>query len=319
VIDGRHIKISGSIGCKKMDLAETTRSQISQADYALMKAKGQGKNRAVLFSLDHARQAEARGEVEEALRKADLADEIGLMFQPQVDLGSGLVTRAEALARWNSPIVGSIEPDRFIKIAEESGLITGITLVVIEKVLNQLQAWNRPIPISINLSSYDLISDTTIDQIVERVSQSGVEPKLIEFEVTETAMMADFERAAANLERLTAIGFSIALDDFGTGYSNFGYLRNLPIDKLKVDKSFIANPGDPMTEKFLSSLAGMARTLNLHCLLEGVEDEVGLLMAKRAGADSVQGFLFGHPMNAEDLLRAAGDTLASKTDKKSAA
>ncbi|MEM8723946.1 MAG: EAL domain-containing protein [Pseudomonadota bacterium] len=302
VIDGRHIRISCSVGCKLMDLSQSMRSQISQADYALMVAKRQGRNCAVLFDDVHAQQAQARYEIEQALRCADLKTEIDLVFQPQIDLGSNAMVRAEALARWTSPHVGKIEPLQFIKIAEESGLITGITLVVVEKALSQLQAWPNPIPLSINLSGYDLISDPTIEQIIQLVEQHGTDPKLIEFEVTETAMMGDFDKATTNLNRLADLGFSIALDDFGTGYSNFSYLRALPIEKLKVDRSFIQDPSDPMTEKILSSLAGMARILGVHCLLEGVEDEIELLMAKRIGAESVQGYYFGEPMNALDLL-----------------
>lgn len=197
--------------------------------------------------------------------------------------------------------MGHVGPDRFIKVAEESGLITDITLTVVEKALKELKSWNRPIPLSINLSSHDLVSDPMIDQIIAKSVSLDVEPSLVEFEVTETAMLADFEKAAANLDRLAQAGFSIALDDFGTGYSNFNYLRSLPITKLKVDRSFLENPGDPMTEKILFSLAGMARTLGVHCLLEGVEDELDLLTAKRVGAESVQGFLFGKPMSAEEL------------------
>ena len=317
IIDGRHIKISCSLGFACMELDETTRSQISHADYALMVAKKEGKNRAVLFSDGHAQRADERYRIESALKTADLENEIALVFQPQFALGSHSMHRAEALARWTSPSVGEIGPERFIKIAEESGLITGITLIVVEKAMRQLQAWPQPIPLSINLSSHDVNSDTTVERLIALVREFDVDPALVEFEVTETAMMADFEKATANLRRLAENGFSIALDDFGTGYSNFSYLRALPIQKLKVDRSFIENPGDPMAEKILTSLAGMARILGVHCLLEGVEDEVALLMAKRAGAESVQGYLFGRPMGSDELLKlvdeasdASGEALA---------
>ncbi|WP_298465075.1 EAL domain-containing protein [uncultured Erythrobacter sp.] len=319
IIDGRHIRISCSVGCKQMDLSESMRSQISQADYALMVAKRQGRNCAVLFDDVHAKQAQARYEIEQALRCADLPKEIDLVFQPQINLGSNAMVRAEALARWTSPNVGKIEPLQFIKIAEESGLITGITLVVVEKALSQLREWPEPIALSINLSGYDLISDPTIDQIIDLVKNYGTDPKLIEFEVTETAMMGDFDKATANLNRLADLGFSIALDDFGTGYSNFSYLRALPIEKLKVDRSFIQDPSDPMTEKILSSLAGMARILGVHCLLEGVEDEIELLMAKRVGAESVQGYYFGEPMSATDLLKLVQTSSSNPDDVSSAA
>ena len=311
LIDDRHVRISASIGCRRIDNETSVREQISQADFALMAAKKQGRNRAVFFNGELERQAEARSEVDQALRNADLAKEIDIVFQPQFHLGSDRIIRAEVLARWSSSAIGPIEPRRFIKIAEESGLITGITLIVIEKAFRELRSWSDPIPVSINLSSNDIISETTIQAIIELANRFGILPKLIEFEVTETAMMADVDKAIANLERLGRLGFSIALDDFGTGYSNFSYLRSLPISKLKVDRSFLENPGDPMTEKILSSLAGMARILGVHCLLEGVEDEIGLLMARRAGAESVQGYLFGRPMSSKELLELVKGPVAN--------
>jgi len=301
-IEGRHVRISASIGCKKLDLDQTVREQISLADYALIVAKKQGKNRLVIFNDEHALQAKARHDIERALRKADLASEITLVFQPQYDVHRDAIVRAEALARWDSPITGKIEPRQFIRIAEESGLITGITLTVAEKAFAELSSWAKPLPISMNLSSFDLMSDPTIEQLVELAERFGIQPELVEFEVTETAMMADFDKAKANLKRLTNAGFTIALDDFGTGYSNFSYLRALPIQKLKVDRSFLDNPGDPLTAKILHSLAGMSRVLGLECLIEGVEDELDLLLAKQAGVDLIQGYYFGKPMPAEELL-----------------
>lgn len=303
VIEGRHVRVSGSMGCRVMDLDEAARPQINEADYALMAAKKQGKNRCVVFNEAHAKQAAERHMVEQALRFADLENEIELLFQPQVDLRQNKVVRAEALARWTSPMVGLVEPSRFIKVAEEGGLITDITLTVVSKAFRTITGLSNRVPLAINLSSHDVITDPIIDQIIQLAKEHEVDPRLIEFEVTETAMMADIEKATANLKRLAELGFSIALDDFGTGYSNFNYLRHLPIEKLKVDRSFLENSGDPMTEKVLFSLAGMARTLGVECLLEGIENEVDLLMAKRVGVDAVQGFLFGKPMSADALAK----------------
>ncbi len=303
VIEGRYVRISGSIGCKMMELSQSARSQINEADYALMAAKKQGKNRTVVFTAAHAKQADERYKVEQALRFASLPDEIELLYQPQVDLRQNRIVRAEALARWSSPIIGDVEPSKFIKVAEESGLITQITLTVVEKAFRTLSLWAAPVPIAINLSCHDLISDPSIDQIIDMAHEFKIDPALVEFEVTETAMMIDLDKATTNLKRLSEMGFSIALDDFGTGYSNFSYLRRLPIEKLKVDRSLMENSGDPMTEKVLFSLAGMARTLGVECLLEGIESEVDLLVAKRVGADAVQGFLFGQPMSVGELSK----------------
>ncbi|MEL7188613.1 MAG: EAL domain-containing protein [Pseudomonadota bacterium] len=311
LVDDRQVLISCSVGCIELDHNAASETQISNADYALMAAKKQGKNRLVIFSEAYAEQAGARFKIENALRRANLEKEISVVFQPQFKLGSSEIVGAEVLARWVNPEVGPIAPQRFIQIAEESGLVANITLVVVEKAMRELSSWTKPIPISINLSGHDLLSDPVIDAVIDIVSRYKIAPSLIEFEVTETAMMADIQKAATNLERLSGLGFSIALDDFGTGYSNFNYLRSLPINRLKVDKSFVEDPGDPMAEKVLTSLVGMARVLGVNCLLEGVENEIALVMAKRAGAELVQGYLFGKPMESSELMALISENSAA--------
>ena len=303
-ISGRMIQISGSMGCIEIVSDQETNRQINNADYALMHAKRSGKNRVVVFDDNHAKIATERFKIEHALRVADFENEIDLLYQPQVDLDDGAIVQAEALARWKCPSLGIVDTQQFVTIAEETGLIANITLAVLDKALTELKSSPAPVPLSINLSSHDLISDQMVDQIILRVEDSGIDPNLLEFEVTETAMMADIEKASDNVFRLSRSGHSVALDDFGTGYSNFSYLRNLPIAKLKVDRSFLENLGDPMTENILYSLAGMARTLGVHCLLEGIEDELGLVLARRVGADTVQGFYFGKPMDGASLRSA---------------
>lgn len=302
LIEDRLVQISASIGCHQIDPAEGDAQLIRDADYALLHAKKHGKNRVVVFCDDHAEVAAERFRIEQALRVADFDTEIELLFQPQFDLGQNRIVRAEALARWNSPVIGDIMPARFIEVAEESGLIANITLSVLKQAIAALKKWKDPIPLSINLSGHDLISDPIIAQIIAQVEASGLDPALLEFEVTETAMMADTHKASSNMLRLAALGHPLALDDFGTGYSNFSYLRTLPISKLKVDRSFMKDVADPMTEKILHSLVGMARTLGVDCLLEGVENEIQLVIAKRVGTHMVQGYLFGMPMTAVELL-----------------
>jgi predicted signal transduction protein with EAL and GGDEF domain len=305
LIDDRLVQISGSIGCCRITGGGDDKV-VQKADYALMHAKRNGKDRVVVFREEHEQDAAERFAIEQALRIADFDAEIELLFQPQYRLGEQRFAIAEALARWNSPTIGKVEPDRFITIAEESGLIAKITLAVVDKALAQVAHWDGRIAISINLSGHDLLSDQIINQIVGKVRSAGVDPALVEFEVTETAMMVDLQRAIANLNRLAQLGHGLALDDFGTGYSNFTYLRSLPIGKLKVDGSFMQDVADPMTEKVLRSLVGMARTLDVECLLEGVESELELALAKRVGAQSVQGYLFGRPMTAGEVIARHG-------------
>ena len=315
LIEGRSIRVFASMGCKRMDLNASSKSELSLADYALIVAKKQGRNRVVLFNQRHALQARNRFQIEEALRSADLKTEMHILFQPQVELATNAVICAEVLARWNNPMVGEIGPDQFIRIAEESGLIAGMTLVVIEKALGEMHGWARHLPISINLSAQDIMTDEMVSKIKALVTQSGINPALIEFEVTETAMMTDFVKASANLRALAAFGFTIALDDFGTGYANFSSLRALPISKLKIDRSFLDNPGDPMTEKVLATLSQMAGVLGVQCLFEGVENELELLMAKRSGAQAVQGYYFGKPMTGGELLAMLQDDTSARMRK----
>lgn len=306
-VEGRLIQLSASIGCARIEERQDKNTFIRNADYALLHAKKSGKNRTIAFTSEHAKNARERFEIEDALRMANFGDEIAVLFQPQIDLGRDKVVRAEALVRWDCPTLGRIEPDRFITIAEETGLISNITLAVLAKAIETLEDWETPIPLAINLSGHDLLSNQVMEKILKMLEASGLEPSLLEFEVTETAMMADTEKACVNLNRLSERGYTVALDDFGTGYSNFNYLRELPIDKLKVDRSFVKDISNPMTEKILHSLAVTASALGVQCLLEGVEDEIQLVMAKRVGAQIVQGYMFGQPMEGEALVDVVAD------------
>jgi diguanylate cyclase (GGDEF)-like protein len=305
-VEGRLIQLSASVGCTKLREGEDNTVTIRNADYALIHAKKNGKNRTVVFTQDHEKNARERFEIEDALRVADFSKEVEVLFQPQVNLAQEQVISAEVLVRWDSPNLGRIEPDRFISIAEECGLISKVTLAVLDRAIKALQSWDDPIPLSINLSGHDLLSNQVVDEIVEMLQASGLPSSLIEFEVTETAMMADTQKACDNLNRLSELGYSVALDDFGTGYSNFNYLRELPIDKLKVDRSFVKDIGNPMTEKILHSLTVTANALGVDCLIEGVEDEIQLVMAKRVGVGMAQGYMFGKPMTSEQLLDLTG-------------
>ncbi|MEL6528357.1 MAG: EAL domain-containing protein [Pseudomonadota bacterium] len=306
-IDGRLIQISGSIGCCRIEQGQEESAVFKSADFALLHAKRSGKDRVVSFDDEHARAFAERYRIERALRAAKLTEEIELVFQPQLDLRTHTMVRAEVLARWNSPTLGLISPDDFISVAEDCGLMMDITVTVLRKAIETFKTWDEPIPLSVNLSATDLNSPQTMDAVLAVLESSDVDPSMIEFEVTESAMLVDMERATEHLERLAARGHTIAIDDFGTGYSNFNYLRALPINKLKIDRSFLEDLQDPMTEKILRSLVSVAGTLGVECLLEGVEDQLGLLMAKRTGVELVQGFLIGRPAGANEFRLSPPD------------
>ncbi|WP_379554435.1 putative bifunctional diguanylate cyclase/phosphodiesterase [Qipengyuania sp. DGS5-3] len=300
-VQGRAVQISGSIGCCALNTGETIQALLKNADFALLHAKRTGKNRWIMFDDEQSDAALERHKLENALRKARFNDEIELLFQPQVDLEQKTVAGAEVLARWRSPDLGLIGPDQFVKVAEECGLMANISVSVVRKALEALNQWERKIPLAINLSALDLNSDQTMDEIIGLFAVYETDPSHIEFEVTELTMLDNIGRARANLQRLSDLGFTIALDDFGTGYSNFNYLRSLPMDKIKIDRSFLEDLDDPMTERMLGLLVHVAKTLDVVCLVEGVEDEVGLNMIRKVGVHLVQGYYASEPVSAAEL------------------
>ncbi len=306
LIEGRLVNISGSLGFCQIGNGHEEAGLMKNADFALLHAKRSGKNRVIAFNDEHAKAFAEHSRVEHALRRANFEKEITLVFQPQFDLRTQTIVRAEALARWNSPTIGKIAPTEFIKVAEEAGLVSEISITVVRQATQLLKSWDSPIPLAVNLSASDLNCDQTVSEILDLLETNDIDPSLLEFEVTESSMFDDTAKAAYNIQRFADRGHAIAIDDFGTGYSNFNYLRELPITKLKIDRSFLDDLDDPVTEKILRSLAGIAQTLEVECLLEGVEDQLGLLAAKRTGIDLVQGYLVGMPVSEEDLRRHNG-------------
>jgi len=300
-IEGRYIQISASIGCCRISHAGSETELFQNADFALLHAKRSGKNRVVTFDDEQARAFAERFKIEQGLRSAKLKEHIWLRFQPQFCLRTNRIVRAEALARWEHPELGPVMPQLFVEVAEECGLITKLTLAVIEQAIEIVGTQGHELPLSINLSANDLNANEATDAIVRMLDEHSFDPRLLEFEVTETAMLNDLERATQNLKRLAQRGHPIAIDDFGTGYSNYEMLLSLPIDKIKIDRAFIQNPQNPRTEKILRSMVEIARALDVDCLLEGVEDELGLLLARRVGLGLVQGYHISPPCSLEAL------------------
>ena len=298
------VQIGASVGCAVDEVARADSSGLAeQADFALYHAKRFAKGQAVIFSNEHAAALSERVGIDQALRRGDLDRELSVVFQPQWDLASGRLVGAEALVRWNSVRLGPIAPDRFIPLAEQSGLIGDITRIVVRKALHAAAGWPVDWSVSINISAHDLLSDTTIAEVVAITAVSGIAPERIEFEITETAMVTDLDRALRHLALLIGQGHRIALDDFGAGYSNFGHLSRLPVSKLKIDRSFVrAWNDDGHTSKLIKTMIDMGRVLNIDCVLEGLETQEQLELARASGATIVQGYLLGPPMTSQDLM-----------------
>ncbi|ESQ86439.1 hypothetical protein ABENE_18600 [Asticcacaulis benevestitus DSM 16100 = ATCC BAA-896] len=303
-LGGVTANISGSVGFVKCASDQLTASQLlERADYALYFAKQNLRGAPVVFTDKHEADMRDFSLVDQTLRTSDLDRELSIMFQPQVDVVDNKTVSFEALARWNSAKLGSVRPDIFIKAAERSGLITQITLLLLEKALAEVRTWPETTRVSFNLSARDLRSGISIVNICNAVRNSGIDPHRIEFEITETAMLTDFEQACEALTKMKSMGCRIAIDDFGSGYSSFSYIHRLPVDKIKIDRSFVVQllqHGSAL--KIIKTIIDLCRNLNLDCVIEGVETQAEMNKLAQIRARYIQGYLFSKPMLAEQVL-----------------
>ncbi|ESQ85491.1 hypothetical protein ABAC460_23675 [Asticcacaulis sp. AC460] len=307
--------VSGSVGFVRCRETGASPSQLlERADYALYYAKQNLRGAPVIFTDRHEAEMRDFSLVDQTLRNSDLEAELSIVFQPQVDIEAGRTVSFEALARWNSRRLGPVRPDVFIKAAERSGLITRITQILLGKALAHMQSWPAGMCASFNLSARDIRSAYVIDAICDTVRQSGIDPHRIEFEITETAMLTDFDQACEALAQLKAMGVRIAIDDFGSGYSSLGYLHRLPVDKIKIDRSFVVQMvKHGTTLKIIKTIIDLCRNLHLDCVVEGVETESELESLRQVRARYIQGYIFSKPMPAEAVagyLGAEGERLA---------
>jgi diguanylate cyclase (GGDEF)-like protein len=283
-----------------------------KADFALYKAKKNSRGRSVLFDLGESEELQQNNALERALREADLEKELYLLFQPQMHLAMNEVRSFEALARWNSVTLGPVRPDLFICAAERAGLIHKVTCILFSKMLATLARWPASLSMSFNLSAQDVSDTAFIQTLIERIHASGIAPGRVEFEITETAVMTDLPAARESLRLIAGAGCRIALDDFGSGYSSFAYLDQLPLNKVKIDKSFVRKVADtPSSRQIVAAIITLCRNLDLRCVLEGVETEEEMDILSPLQPDIIQGYLFGRPMSEADALRLAAEARAA--------
>ncbi|WP_315723889.1 MULTISPECIES: putative bifunctional diguanylate cyclase/phosphodiesterase [unclassified Bradyrhizobium] len=272
------------------------------ADYALYHAKRRARGQAIIFSTELEAEIRSRSVIEHLLRTADFETEMELVFQPIMDAANARTTGFEVLARWHSPKLGVVTPSSFIPAAERIGVIRSLTRVLLVKALAAARMWPDGIQMSFNLSAHDICSPEGILPLISIIQASGVPPRRIEFEITETAVTYDFARAEESIAALKAIGCGISLDDFGTGYSSLSHVHRLPLDKLKVDRSFVRDVNaNPVSHKIIKSLTGLCADMEISCVVEGVETKEQLDSLKRLGADYIQGYYFAEPMPAEAI------------------
>ena len=299
------VRISATVGIALFPEAGRTAEQLfERADYALYHAKANRRGQPTLFSEQHESAIRQLGRLEQALRQADLEQEMTLHFQPILNVETGEVVSYESLARWHSSTLGPVPPDTFIRIAEKSDLIHELTSVLLRKALAFMECSESRVGISFNLSARDLASPDAVERIRQIVLQSNVDPGRLTFEVTETAVIEDFAKGREALSQLSALGAKVALDDFGTGYSSLHCIHQLPLNSVKVDRTFVRDiERDALAQKIVRSIVELCRNLELSCVIEGVETDRQAAVLAELGCSLMQGYYFGKPapMNASTM------------------
>ncbi|OLP44568.1 diguanylate cyclase [Rhizobium oryziradicis] len=298
------LNVSGTIGFAHYPtMGKASACIYERADFALYRGKQNARRSTIIFTPEQEEQMRQGVELERALREANLNEELHLVFQPQMDIPTRRIMSFEALARWQSPKLGEIQPESFIRAAERAGLIQNVTKILFGKGLDALETWPTDVSISFNLSAQDVADRDFIFSLTAQVFARGIAPGRIEFEITETAVMKDIAASRSLLEDLSAAGFKVALDDFGSGYSSFAYIDRLPLDKIKIDKSFVRKVADSATSReIIAAIITLCRNLDLKCVLEGVETEEELAVLMPMAPQIIQGYLFGRPMELEAIV-----------------
>jgi len=319
-IDIRALTISASIGIAVYPKHGTTTEALSQnADTAMHSVKLLSKNDYKVYDTNLSDVALKKMQLEEHLRLALDNDEFTLFYQPQIEISSLTVVGAEALLRWNSATLGPVSPADFIPLAEEIGLIVPIGNWVLETACEQLASWNRQNinvrRMAINISIRQFAQDDFVSQVSSTIESSGVNPADLELEITESLLAVDVATAINKLEELKSLGVDISVDDFGTGYSSLSYLKKFPIDRLKIDQSFVRDIDHDVSDVAITkSIIGLARGLSLSVIAEGVETNEHLAKLTELGCDEAQGYLIAKPIPAEqfvDWLENYNDLLKS--------
>ena len=312
VIEGHEIHLTCSIGIASAPAdGDGAATLLRSADAALHQAKLLGRNQVNVYAGAHHDDDPERLMLETGLRRALRDGQLQLHYQPQVDLKQGHIVGVEALLRWEHPTLGSIAPDRFIPIAEETGLIVAIGDWVLRRAVEQAAAWQRaglpPLRMAVNLSARQLMQPDLARHIENMLAASGLDPRLFGVEVTESMLIGNFDQALQHLRTLRTLGVEISLDDFGTGYSSLSYLRRLPVDVVKIDRSLVPDVTAPAEDVSITrAIITMAHRLQMKVLAEGVESEGQAALLAANECDQMQGYWFSAALPAaavESMLR----------------
>ena len=305
-IEGQEIVIGTSIGIAIVSDGNVAPDQLlKQADMALYRAKADGRGMFRFFEPEMDAQFQARRALESDMRKALANREFELFYQPQVNIKANEISGFEALLRWRHPERGMISPAEFIPIAEDIGLISGIGDWIIEQACLDAAAWPGNIKVAVNLSPVQFRNRGLVRSVKQAIARSGLDPRRLELEITETVLLQDNEATVTTLHELRKHGVRIAMDDFGTGYSSLSYLRSFPFDKIKIDQSFVrelSSRADCLV--IVQSIASLGTGLGMPTVAEGVETEDQLSQIRAAGCTEAQGYYFGRPKPAGELIFA---------------
>lgn len=307
-IENKEFYISASAGISIYpNHGEDSKTLIKNADTAMYTAKGNGKNSFKIFNSNMNLEISKKLEMVNDLSNAIKNNEFSLHYQPQIDISTNSIIGMEALIRWNHPSKGIIPPLDFIPLAEETGLILQVGEWVLNEACRQNKEWQdlgyKPMRMSVNLSILQFEHSNLIKLVKSALNKSGLEPKWLELEITESVALKCYDCAVHKINELKNIGVFVSLDDFGTGYSSFNYLKQLPIDTLKIDKIFLDNLIPNSDEEFImKTMINLARRLNLKVVAEGVESTSQLEFLKKEKCNVAQGFLFSKPLSKSEFI-----------------
>jgi EAL domain-containing protein (putative c-di-GMP-specific phosphodiesterase class I) len=271
-------------------------------------AKERGKGAYAIYDFGMHAATVARAELRADLARAIADDEVGLAYQPIADLQTGVIRAYETLARWEHPTRGPISPCEFIPLAEETGLIVPLGRQLLREACRQAARWRQactvgdPLRISVNLSARQFADEALVDDVRAAVQEAGIDPGSVVLEVTESAIMADVELAAARMAELREFGVGIAVDDFGTGYSSLNSILRFPVDRLKIDRSFVQQLGDRRMRAIIEMIVDLGAMLDMIVVVEGIEEPEQLQALVELGVGWGQGFLLQRPVGPEQVL-----------------
>ncbi|HEY3970722.1 MAG TPA: EAL domain-containing protein [Solirubrobacteraceae bacterium] len=301
--ENTRLVVTASVGVAMGDRA-TAEELLRDADIAMYRAKWDGKNGYVVFESGMQDAVQSRMELEMDLRDAFEKDEFFVVYQPTFDLREMVPTGMEALIRWRHPTRGVVQPDDFVPLLEETGLIVDVGRWVLREACRQGAEWReagREVGVAVNVAARQLDRDEFVQEVREALSESGLEPEQLTIEITETTIMANAEETAGRLASIKEIGVRVAIDDFGTGYSSLAYLQRFPVDALKIDRSFISKmSNDAEGETLIRTLVQLGKSLSIETLAEGIEQAQELSLLREESCDTGQGFLFARPLDRDE-------------------